>query len=263
MAKLVTMYPESEIIVVNDGSSDATASVAINAGATVINHVLSLGNGAAIKSGVRRAKSDVVVLMDADGQHEVEDVAILLDLYQQGYDLVVGARRGLKSHSSTARWVANEFYNMLASLVTNSKILDLTSGFRVINRQKLLEVLYLLPNGFSYPTTSTMAFLRSGFQVSFKHVTVKPCLAGSHINPLKDGFRFLLIIFKVVMLYSPFKVFAPLALVQLFVGVMLYVPGLLSGAPIFTNGMAFLMSGAVVTLSVAVLSEQLTVLLYK
>jgi glycosyltransferase involved in cell wall biosynthesis len=263
VAKLVTTYPESEIIVVNDGSNDATASVASNAGATVINHVMSLGNGAAIKCGIRHAKSDTVVLMDADGQHAVECVAKLLSAYRDGFDLVVGARRGLSNHSSLWRWMANLIYNKLSSLVTGSKILDLTSGFRVVNREKFMSILHLLPNGFSYPTTSTIAFMRSGFQVAFETVDVNPGLSGSHIRPFHDGFRFFLIIFKVVMLYSPFKVLFPLSISQFIIGLLLYLPGVLAGVPSFTNGMALLFSGGVLTLSVAILSEQITILLYK
>lgn len=257
------MHPDAEIIVVDDGSLDGTGEVARAAGATVLKHNVSLGNGAAIKAGARAASGSVLVFMDADGQHTAEHVESLLAEIRNGVDLAVGARVGRTQHSSFMRWVGNRFYNGLASLVSNTSVADLTSGFRAVRRDKFLAILHLLPNGFSYPTTSTMAFLRSGYQVAFVPVEVKPALKGSHIRLFRDGFRFLLIIFKIVMLYSPFKVLAPLAALQMLVGFGLYVPGLIAGVPVFTNGMALLMIGAILTLSVGVLSEQLTVLLYK
>ena len=263
VSDLLDTYPLAEVIVVNDGSEDDTADIASNAGAIVISHPYSLGNGAAIKAGVKAASTKYVVLMDGDGQHNTRDVHSLVTQITLGYDLVVGARTSRKQHSSLWRWIANSLYNNFASLVTNTKVIDLTSGFRAVDREKFLGVIHLLPNGFSYPTTSTLAFLRSGHQVLFAPVNVKAGANGSHINPLRDGFRFLLIIFKIVMLYSPFKVLAPLAFLQVGVGLVMYLPGLFSGSPVFTNGMAFLFSGGVVTLAVSILSEQLTVLLYK
>ena len=253
----------AEIIVVDDGSVDQTGYIASDSGAKVVRHEVSLGNGAAIKAGARAATGDVYVFMDADGQHSAKDIQAVLARLQQGYDLVVGARVDRKQHSSFGRWFGNRFYNWLASIVTNSEVVDLTSGFRAVRRDKFLSILHLLPNGFSYPTTSTMAFLRSGYQVAFLPVEVKPASNGSHIRIVRDGFRFLLIIFKIVMLYSPFKALAPLALLQLAVGIGLYMPGLIAGSPAFTNGMALLLMGSILTLSVGVLSEQLTVLLYK
>ena len=252
-----------EIIVIDDGSDDCTADNARSAGAVVKSHPISLGNGAAIKSGARLASGEVLVFMDADGQHSASDVRTLIDTMEQGYDLVVGSRASKKQHSSTARWWANSFYNRFASLLTGSKIEDLTSGFRAVNREKFLSILHLLPNKFSYPTTSTIAFLRLGYGVAFAGINVEPGLAGSHISPIKDGFRFAVIIFKIVLLFSPFKALFPLALAQLFTGLLIYLPGLLEGSPVFTNGMALLLTGGIFTLAVAIISEQLTLLLYK
>jgi glycosyltransferase involved in cell wall biosynthesis len=258
-----TLHPLAEIIVVDDGSTDGTGEIAKAAGAIVVRHPISLGNGAAIKSGARVAKGGILVFMDGDGQHVPRDVSQLLELKDEGYDLVVGARSNFQQHSSFGRWLANSLYNKFASIMTASSIRDLTSGFRVVDREKFLSILHLLPNKFSYPTTSTMAFLRMGYSVGFVPVNVKPGLKGSHIRPLRDGVRFAVIIFKIAMLFSPFKVLFPLSVFQIFGGLALYFPGLISGVPVFTNGMALLVSGGIFTLSVAILSEQATALLYK
>jgi len=264
VSSIKKLYSDAEIIVVDDGSTDQTAEAARASGAKVLTHLYRMGNGAAIKTGARAATGGTLVFLDADGQHSIESVAVLLNERSLGYDLVVGSRRDRASHSSLLRWVANSFYNFLASKVTGFPIEDLTSGLRLVDRSKFLSILHLLPNGFSYPTTSTMAFIRSAYQVKFVPVAVSPdATDGSHISLFKDGARFFLIIFKIGMLYSPFKFLVPMALFQLVTLILLYLPGLLDGAPKFSNGMAMLAVGAVLTLGIATLAEQVTTLMYK
>ena len=204
-------YPEAEIIVVDDGSTDDTAQVASEAGARVLSSPYSMGNGAAIKRGARAASGEILVFMDADGQHDAAHVRALLDKLDEGYDMVVGAR-DRSGQANLHRGLANGFYNRLASWMTGHRIADLTSGFRAVRADKFREFLHLLPNGFSYPTTSTMAFFRSAYPVAYVPIPVAKRVGnGSHIRPLKDGVRFLLIIFKIASLYSPLKLFAPTA----------------------------------------------------
>ena len=201
-------YPDAEIIVVNDGSTDNTEQVCKDAGVIVVTHPYAKGNGAAVKSGARAAKGDYLVFMDGDGQHKAADVGRLLAKVDEGYDLVVGARSGRDSQASVARWSANAIYNGFASWMVNRRIDDLTSGFRCVHRRKFLSFLYLLPNGFSYPTTSTMAFFRAGYSVGFVPIAVSRRLGKSHISMLKDGVRFFLIIFKVgTLVLTPESVF--------------------------------------------------------
>ncbi len=260
---LCQQYPDAEIIVVNDGSTDNTEKVCLDAGVQVITHPYSKGNGAAVKTGARAARGDVIVFMDGDGQHKADDVGRLVEQMDLGYDLVVGARSGLQSQANVARWSANTLYNRFASWMVNRKIDDLTSGFRCVNRRKFLSFLYLLPNGFSYPTTSTMAFFRAGYSVGFVPITVSKTLGKSHINLTRDGVRFLLIIFKVGTLYSPLKVYFPAAALTSGLGVINYVLTIYNSGMRFTNGSTLLILTGAIMFLIGLLSEQLTNLQFK
>ncbi|WP_315077661.1 glycosyltransferase family 2 protein [Acinetobacter guillouiae] len=251
----------SEILVINDGSIDDTCQVAEYVGAKVISHPYSKGNGAAIKTGARNAIGDVIVFMDADGQHDPNDIPKLLEKIEQGYDLVVGARQK-GSQASIGRGVVNKLYNSLATYMSDHKVEDLTSGFRAVRADKFKEFIYLLPNGFSYPTTSTMAFFRAGYSVTYVPIHAAKRIGKSHIHPIKDSVRFFLIIFKIATLYSPLKMFLPFA-IMLFVlatgwyGYTLYSFGR------FTNMSALLYTGSVMIFLMGLISEQITALMYK
>ncbi len=261
VAAIRALYPEAEIIVVNDGSNDSTAGVAGRAGATVLSKPYGMGNGAAIKTGARVASGDILVFMDADGQHDPADIARLLAKLDEGYDMVVGARDG-GSQASVGRGMANGLYNRLASWMTGHVIADLTSGFRAARADKFREFVHLLPNGFSYPTTSTMAFFRSAYPVAYVPIVAAKRVGKSHIRPLRDGVRFLLIIFKIATLYSPLKLFAPVAVGFFLLGLGNYVHTFLSEHR-FTNMSALLLSAAVIVFLIGLISEQITNLTYK
>ena len=254
-------YPDAEVIVVNDGSTDNTAEVAKAAGAIVVHQPYSKGNGAAIKSGARAATGDVIVFMDADGQHDPADIPRLLSKLDEGHDMVVGARQ-TGSQASLGRGLANGFYNLLATYMTGHKVEDLTSGFRAVRADKFREFLYLLPNGFSYPTTSTMAFFRAGYSVAYEPIHAAQRIGKSHIKPLQDGMRFLLIIFKIGTLYSPLKLFAPIAALA-FVLASLWYGYTLGTEGRFTNMSALLYTGSVMIFLMGLISEQITALMYK
>jgi glycosyltransferase involved in cell wall biosynthesis len=262
VARLRQVMPAAEILVVDDGSSDETAAVAERAGARVVRHPVSRGNGAAVKSGARQARGEVLVFMDGDGQHGPEGIAPLLATLEQGYDMAVGARTAAM-HAGAFRLLANRFYNLLASWMTGVRILDLTSGFRATRADRFRHFLNLLPNGFSYPTTITMAFLRAGYHVAFVPVPVQARKAGtqSHIRPLRDGARFLLIIFRVATLYSPLKLFVPLSLFFFGSGVAYYGYTFVTYGR-FTNLGALLFTTSVLVFLIGLLSEQVTALLY-
>jgi glycosyltransferase involved in cell wall biosynthesis len=255
-------YPEAEIILVNDGSDDNSGELAADAGATVLNHPYSLGNGAAIKNGARAATGDILVFMDADAQHDPAYIPQLLQhMADGGYDMVVGARTESSSQASTARWAANSFYNRLASWMVGHRVADLTSGFRAVKADKFKEFLYLLPNGFSYPTTITMAFFRAGYLVSYCPIKVYKRQGKSHIRPLRDGMRFLLIIFKIGSLYAPLKLFGPLSAFTFTIGLSYYLYTYLSSAR-FTNMSALLFTTSLLIFLIGLVSEQITQLLY-
>lgn len=261
VAGILSLHPEAEVIVVNDGSCDDTSIVAAAAGARVISHPYCKGNGAAIKTGARAAKGRVIVFMDADGQHDPSDISRLLGKLEEGYDMVVGARDRL-SQATVGRSLANGFYNRLATYMTGQTIGDLTSGFRAVRADKFRQFLYLLPNGFSYPTTSTMAFFRAGYGVAYLPIKAAKRIGKSHISPVRDGVRFLLIIFKIGTLYAPLKLFGPVSLLMMLLATGWYGHTLLEYGR-FTNMSALLYTGGVVTFMMGLISEQITALMYR
>ncbi len=253
-------YAEAEIIVVDDGSTDATADLAEAAGATVVRHPESLGNGAAVKSGARAAKGEILALMDGDGQHDPRDLGKLLARLDEGYQMAVGARDS-GSHASVGRWFANGLYNEIASRLTGRRVPDLTSGFRAVRASMFRQFLYLLPNGFSYPTTITMAFLRSGYPVCFEPITAAERSGKSHIRPIRDGIRFLVIIFKIATLYSPLKIFMPVSALFFTTGLGYYAYTY-STEGRFTNMSMLVISASVIIFLIGLISEQITALTY-
>lgn len=261
LPRLKELHPEAEIIVVNDGSEDQTREVCEKFGVKTINHPYSKGNGSAIKSGARAAKNDFIVFMDGDGQHNPEDIQKLLYKLEEGYDMAVGARQGLTSQASLFRGGANAFYNKFSSKIVDQKIEDLTSGFRAVRAQRFREFIYLLPNGFSYPTTSTMAFFRAGYSVGYVPIKVNKRIGKSHIRPVKDGIRFLLIIFKIGTLYSPLKVFVPISLVFFGLASFHYANTYFSMGR-FTNMSALLYITSILIFMMGLISEQITTLMY-
>jgi glycosyltransferase involved in cell wall biosynthesis len=262
LPKLIQAQPSAEIIVVDDGSTDDTRQLCEQAGVTCLSAPYSMGNGAAIKRGAREANGEILVMMDADGQHAPILIDRLLARLEEGYDMVVGAR-GRDGQANLGRGLANRFYNWLATIVTGHKVMDLTSGFRAVRAEKFREFLHLLPNGFSYPTTSTMAFFRSAYAVAYEPIPVYSRVGTtSHIRPLRDGLRFLLIIFKIATLYSPLKLFVPTSAL-FFITALAYYIYTFSMWGRFTNMSTLLFSAAVIIFLIGLISEQITALTYR
>jgi len=251
--------PDAEIIVVDDGSTDASAETARRLGARVINHPYKIGNGAAVKTGMRHASGDTIVLMDGDGQHDPADIPRMIAL-AGNYDMIVGARsRG--SHANLFRLFANSIYNFLASYVTKFAIRDLTSGFRVLRKETALRYLCLLPNTFSYPTTITLAFLRSGRSIFYVPITAHPRIGTSKIRILHDGFVFLLIIIKITTLYSPLHIFLPVSALLFIMGLVNYIYWFITETR-FTNMSAMCILSSLMIFMMGLISEQITQMRY-
>jgi glycosyltransferase involved in cell wall biosynthesis len=261
LPQLRSRYADAEIIVVNDGSTDATETVCQEHGVTVLNNPYSMGNGAAIKRGVRAASGDIIVCMDGDGQHDAEDIPRLLEKLAEGYDMVVGAR-ARRGQAGMHRALANGIYNRIASLMTGFRIEDLTSGFRAVRARKFKRFLYLLPNGFSYPTTITMAFFRSAYPIAYIPIEVRKRSGRSKIHIFRDGMRFFLIIMRIGALFSPMRLFLPISGSLFLTGCGYYLYTFLTTHR-FTNMSALLLIASILTFLIGIVSEQISSLHYR
>ena len=249
-----------EIIVVDDGSRDDTASQAQKAGASVVRHPYNKGNGAAVKSGIRRATGQYVLIVDGDGQHRPEDAKRLIAQLGE-YDLVVGAR-SRTTQATQARRFGNGALNWFASYLTGREIPDLTSGFRAARREYLREFLHLLPNGFSTPTTTTLAFIKAGYNVLFEPIEARQRVGHSKIRFARDGAKFFMIILKIVTLFSPLRVFLPLSAFAFSIGVLYGIWNVIVYSRI-PNGSVLLILFAVVVFLVGLVSEQISALRFE
>ena len=254
-------FPAAEIIVVDDASTDDTPALAESAGCRVISLPYNMGNGAAVKAGIRAASRETTAIMDADGQHRPEDLERLVDRFRSGgFDMVVGARES-PDHATGSRLVANTVFNRLASWMTGQTVRDLTSGIRVAHSHMLREFLSLMPNGFSYPTTITMAFFRSGYTVDYWPVQVQERIGKSHIRAWRDGVRFLLIIFRIGSLYSPLKLFVPVSVLLFLLASAIYAYSYTTAGR-FSNMSVLLYTTSLLTFLIGLVSEQITNLMY-
>lgn len=248
-----TIGESGKITVIDDASKDKTAEIAKESGANVIRHPYRIGNGACVKTGLRRSEADIVVCMDADGQHSPQDIPELLS-QTENFDMVIGSR---DFSQLTSRDMANKLYNLFAGYVTLFKIQDLTSGFRAVKRREALKFLYLLPNSFSYPTTLTLSFLKTGRTIKYIPIVSSARKSGkSKINLVKDGTRFFMIILKIAIFFSPLRVFLPLSALCFCAGGLYYLYTFLNSHR-FTNMSALLLTTSIIIFMLGLVSEQI------
>ena len=261
IAEIKDRHPDSEIIIIDDGSSDDTAAEANKAGAIVYSHPYNIGNGAAVKSGIRAANGDVLVFMDGDGQHEPADIQRMLAFIPE-FDMVVGAREP-GCQASYGRAIGNRIYNWLGTYVTKFKIEDLTSGLRAVKAPVARSFLHMLPNTYSYPTTITLGVLRSGW--SIKYIPIQTCkrqTGTSNIRIFRDGVRFFMIITRVCTMYSPMRIFIPISFMLFMLGVIRYIYSFLMEGR-FTNMSATLFVSSVIIFLMSLISEQICQMRYE
>ena len=258
---LAVAEPEWEIIVVDDGSSDDTADRAQAEGVRVFRHPYNKGNGAAVKTGLRAATGEVVCLMDADGQHDPTQIAALLEALDT-YDLVIGARLDGGAAGGIFRRIGNAFYNRLATYLSNQKVLDLTSGFRGAWRDKMLEFLPLFPNGFSYPTTSTLAFIKAGYNVGFVPIQASKRVGKSKIRLFQDGTKFVVIALRMIVLFSPMRVFLPASLLMFASGAAYGIYTVVTETDV-TDLTVLLVTMSVITFFIGLISEQIALMRFE
>jgi glycosyltransferase involved in cell wall biosynthesis len=252
--------PWHEVLVIDDGSTDGTGTAAQAAGARVVRHPYNKGNGAAVKSGIRAATSDWIAIIDADGQHRTADARRIVEKLGD-YDLVIGARDP-GTQATTGRRLGNAILNWLAGYLTERPIPDLTSGYRAARRDYLLEFIHLLPNGFSTPTTTTLAFIKAGYNVAFEPIAALPRVGTSKIRLASDGAKFFLILLKVITIFSPLRIFAPVSAVAFAVGAAYGAWNYVYHARI-PNGAVLLLMFSVIVILVGLISEQISALRFE
>jgi glycosyltransferase involved in cell wall biosynthesis len=260
VTRLRALAPWREVLLIDDGSSDQTAERARSAGASVIRHPYNKGNGAAVKTGIRNATGEYVLIMDGDGQHPPEDALRIVTALGE-FDLVIGARDP-STQATTGRRAGNALLNQLASYLTGRPIPDLTSGFRGARTAYLREFIHLLPNGFSAPTTTTLAFIRAGYNVRFEPIEARQRSGSSHVRMARDGAKFFLILLKIITIFSPLRIFVPASIVS-FVAGLLYGLWTVVASGRIANGAVILIMFAVIVFLVGLVSEQISALRFE
>ena len=252
LKKLVSDY---QLLVIDDGSTDNTFEIVKNSGVNVVCHKYNKGYGAALKTGLRNAKTSVVLYIDADGQHNPEDIDRIAEHIDE-YDMVVGARTK-KSTVSLLRRPGKKILSITANYLSGHQIPDLNSGFRAIKKNKAMEFMHILPNTFSFTTTITLAFLKSGYDVKYVPIQTIDRVGTSKIKPFRDGFRFIMLIVRTITLFDPLKVFLPISIALFTIGMVYGLYTLISALNI-SDASVIMITASILIFFFGLLADQIS-----
>lgn len=248
-----------EVVVVDDASTDKTAEVAERfSGVRLIRHGVNKGYGAALKTGIRASRGQKIVVLDGDGQHPAEPIREVIRMLDTSA-LVIGGR-DRRSLQSKSRLIGKAVIRWLAEYLFEQRLPDYNSGFRGFRREAITPVLNLMPNGFSFSTTSTLAFLKLGYEIGEIPITVAPRQGRpSSVKFARDGGKTILLICRIIMLFNPLKIFVPGAAFMTAVGVIWAAVGVLFYQRVPNSAVALLTLGFLLFF-VGLLADQISIL---
>ncbi|MDY0094409.1 MAG: glycosyltransferase family 2 protein [Candidatus Vecturithrix sp.] len=249
-----------QLIVVNDGSNDGTGQILEHYGnrLRVINHPYNRGYGAALKTGIRAANTELMAICDSDGQHRPEDL-MLLYKEASGADIVIG-ERAPGSRNDLFRVPGKWLLRHAANFIVGRKIADLNSGLRIFRRAFIKKILHLMPEGFSFTSTSTVAAIKMGFLIKFVPIQTRKRIGTSSVRQVRHGFMVLMLILRLAVLFSPLRIFMPISAALTGLGVVYALYVIATVRLTLANGALFCLLAALMIFFFGLVVDQISVM---